>query len=365
MLKSIVLLLMIFVIYSCTSFVGKGKFDVVVDAGYQGAPGEKLDGIPVFSALSQVLDIIPENNDRPFRILIKKGIYYEKLSITKPFVYLKGEDRDATILTFDATGDSRSETGEAYGTRGCATIVISAPGFRAEDLTIENGFDYPANAARADEDPDKIQNPQAVALFTTSGSDQAVFINCVLRGYQDTLFTDSGRHYFWRCRILGHVDFIFGAGQAVFDECEIISRNRQKKNPTGYITAPSTKIAMPYGFLFSDCRFLKEPEVPAGSVRLGRPWHPAGDLTVSGSTVFSHCFMDDHIGPEGYAPISARDSSGQRIWFTVKEDSRFFEFASSGPGGIMSPERPLLDSLSAQWYTPDQVLNGWKPEMSR
>ena len=362
MLKSIFLLSLVIFCYSCKIQNDKFQYDAVVDAGFAGEVGEKIDDIPVYTNLEQALDIIPLKNNRPFRIFIKKGVYYEKLSINKPFVFLKGEDRDATIITYDATGDSRSETGESLGTRGCFSLRIAASDFRAEDLTIENSFDYPANAAKADDDPTRIQNPQAVALFTTAGNDRAVFINCVLRGFQDTLFTDSGRHYFLRCRILGHVDFIFGAGQVVFNECEIISRNRQKKDPTGYITAPSTKISIPYGFLFINCRLLKESNVPAGSVRLGRPWHPGGDLTVSGSAVFNNCFMDDHIGPDGYAPISARDSSGRRIWFEVKEDSRFFEFGSSGPGAVTSPARPVLDSTEARWYTANNVLCGWQPE---
>jgi pectinesterase len=74
--------------------------------------------------------------------------------------------------------------------------------------------------------------------------------------------------------------------------------------------------------------------------------------------------MDDHIGPEGYAPISVRDSTGQRIWFEVKADSRFFEFGSHGPGAIKSSKRPTLNEKEAAWYTPAHVLNGWLPECS-
>jgi pectinesterase len=338
------------------------KYNAIVDATYSGPAGEIINGTPVFSAIAQALVIIPEANAAPFLIFIKDGIYYEKLSIDKPNVHFTGESRDGTILRYDAHGDSRSPDGEPYGTRGSFTLRITAPGFQAANLTIENSFDYPGNAALTDDDPAKIRNPQAVAVFTSRDSDKAVFRNCVLRGYQDTLFTDAGRHYFYQCQILGHVDFIFGAGQAVFDECEIISRNRRQKNPTGYITAPSTKASMPFGFYFSNCRFLKETtDLPANSVRLGRPWHPNADSRVSGSIVFKNCFMDDHIGSEGYAPISSRDSTGQRIWYEVKDDSRFFEFGSIGPGALTSTSRPTLDSLAARWYHKSNVLNGWEP----
>ena len=198
--------------------------------------------------------------------------------------------------------------------------------------------------------------------MTGRGSDRAVLRNCTIVGYQDTLFANSGRLYLYACRISGHVDFIFGAGQAVFDGCDIVSRNRPGKNPMGFITAPSTPIKYPYGFLFTNCRLLKEsPELPPGCCRLGRPWHPNADLSVSGSAVFLHCFMDDHLSDRGYEQISSTDSTGTRIWFDLEPDSRFFEYGSFGPGAVTSPNRPLLDDQAVRWYTSAAVLNNWLP----
>lgn len=338
------------------------SYQAAVSAGYKGHPGDTVDGVPTFATITEALNIIPEFNASPFRIFIWKGRYFEKLSIDKTNVHFIGESRDQTIITFDACGDTPAPEGGSYGTWGSFTLRITAPGFHAENLTIENSFNYPANAMKSEDDPTRVQNPQAVALMTDGGSDCAVFRNCKIRGFQDTMFANAGRHYFHQCRILGHVDFIFGAGQAVFEDCEIVSRNREGKNPTGYITAPSTPVMYPYGFLFLDCRLIREsPQIPAGSVRLGRPWHPNADPHVSGSSVFIHCYMDDHIGATGYAPISGLDSTGQRIWFEVGPDSRFFEYQSYGPGAIDSHDRPGLDDAAAVWYGKTQVLNGWIP----
>jgi pectinesterase len=339
--------------------------NAVVDAKYTGKPGALIDGAARFATIKEALNIVPQNNAAPFVIYIKNGAYNEKLIVDRPHVHFIGESRDATIITHNDCGDTPAPGGGTFGTQGSFTLQISAPDFRAENFTIENGFDYEANAAKPDDDPTKAQNPQAVAVMTTRESDRAVFCHCTIKGFQDTLFIDAGRHYFYDCRILGHVDFIFGAGQAVFESCDLISRNRRGKNPTGFIAAPSTAMTFPYGFLFNACRLLKEtPDLPAGSVRLGRPWHPGADPRVEGSAVFIRCYMDDHIGPEGYAPISARDSTGQRIWFEVKADSRFFEFGSHGPGAIKSSKRPTLNEKEAAWYTPAHVLNGWLPECS-
>ncbi len=336
--------------------------DAVVDARHAGPPGAFVDGVPVYATLGDALAAVPVDNDRPFVIFIRTGQYREKLTIDRPHVHLVGAQRDATVLTFDASADTPAPGGGTYGTEGSFTLRVTAPGFRAANLTIENAFDYPANAALPDDDPARVRNPQAVALMTAGDSDRAVFEDCVITGYQDTLFHDAGRAYFHRCRIEGHVDFIFGAGQAVFEDCDIVSRNRPGKDPTGYVTAPSTPVAYPYGFLFLRSRFLKaSPDVPPASVRLGRPWHPSADPHVNGSAVFIGCFMDDHLGPDGYAPISSRNAEGERIWFDLEPGSRFFEYGSYGPGAVTGPRRPALTGAAAAWYTPRQVLGGWDP----
>jgi hypothetical protein len=130
------------------------------------------------------------------------------------------------VLTYDAASGPPTPGGGTDGTRGSFTLRIVAPDFRLENMTVENGFDYPANAAKSAEDPTRLRDPQAVALMTDEASDRAVFRNCKISGYQDTLFANAGRQYYHRCTILGHVDFIFGAGRAVFEDSDIVSRDR-------------------------------------------------------------------------------------------------------------------------------------------
>lgn len=248
-----------------SSAAGADAFDAVV--------GGSVDGSrPVFETVGEALAAAPDEG--PYRVLLQQGVYREKLLITRADVHLFGADRGGTVISWNDSAATPGPDGTTLGTPGSATVTVRAPGFRAENLTIENAFDYPVNAALPADDPRRVEAMQAVALMTTGDSDRAVFRNVTLRGYQDTLFIDAGRHWFEGCRILGHVDFIFGAGQAVFENCEIVSRNRANKNPTGYVTAPSTLDSDDYGFLFLGSRFLKEDGVPAGSVRLGRPGIP-------------------------------------------------------------------------------------------
>jgi len=336
-------------------------YDAVVDAAYRGVEGARVDGARRYRTVGGALADAPRDPALTYVVFIRAGRYREKLSVDRPHVTLLGEDRDRTVITFDAASDTPAPGGGTYGMRGSWTLRITAPDFRAESLTIENAFDYPANYARAEGDPLKLRNPQGVALMTDGASDRAVFENVRIVGYQDTLFANAGRHWFHRCVIVGHVDFIFGAGRAVFDDCDIVSRDRSARGRNGYVTAASTPIGQPYGFLVIRSRLKKEvPSLAPGSVALGRPWHPFADPLAVGSVVFVDCWMDDHVGAVAWDSMSSVDAAGRRFWYRP-ENARFFEHGSTGPGAVSSPARRVLRDGEALAYTVDRVLEGWKP----
>ena len=318
--------------------------------------------IPHVRTVAEALALAPTKSGETFRILLDDGRYVEKLIVDKPNIEIRGASQSGTVISYADSGGSLGPDGMPLGTPGSYTMKVTAADFSVTELTIENAFDYAANLQLADDDPKKIRDSQGVALMLAEGSDKAQFDNVTFAGNQDTLFVDAGRSYFKDVRIIGHVDFIFGAGQAVFERATIEARNRPGKDPTAYLTAPSTHISQPFGFLFVECRLVRhDDDVPAGSVRLGRPWHPGGDPEVSGSAVFRDCFMDDHIARDGYAQISSV-VDGVRAWFDLEPDSRFFEHGSQGPGAEIGPRRPQLDDEAARYYTKENVLSDWDPD---
>ncbi|HEX5125708.1 MAG TPA: pectinesterase family protein [Rhodocyclaceae bacterium] len=345
----------------------------VVDAKYIGSNGAIVNGNKMYKTIQSALDDAPSSSKTPYLISIRNGRYYEKIVITKPFIALAGEDRDKTILTFDAySGLAKPGGSGTWGTFACATLIVRATDFSAENMTIENGYDYPANDVKDKSDPTYTNDPQAVALMTDTGSDRALFRNVKVTGYQDTLFTNVGRTYFVKSLVSGNVDFIFGAGQTVFYDSDIITRPRAKPgvNPIGYVTAPSTQLSNKYGMVFINCRLKKENDkVPVASSPLGRPWHPTttmpdgryADPNAVGSSVFINCYMDDHIASEGWASMTGTQKSGPAKTVFLPEDSRFFEYKSSGPGGKVTPARRQLSDAQASDYTVEKVLGDWKP----
>lgn len=334
----------------------------IVDAKYTGAPGAPgTANIPTFRNIGDALSSTSVNGGTRTVIYIRNGRYREKLTIDRPRVTLRGESRDGVVITFDAVSDTPAPGGGTYGTRGSFTLRIVAPDFRAEHLTIENAFDYAANAAKSDSNPTKYRNPQGVALMTDLGNDRSSFVDVQLLGNQDTLFTNSGRSWFYKSVIAGHVDFIFGAGIALFEDSDIISKDRGSKTNNGYIAAPSTNKSQQFGLVFLNSRLKKEsPGMSAGSVTLGRSWHPFADPDAIGQAVYINCYMDNHIGEKGWDRMSIVDSTGTRVWYEP-ESARFFEYGSTGPGAFKSSTRRIMSAEIAKTFSRESMFKDWKP----
>ncbi|MFL5608487.1 MAG: pectinesterase family protein, partial [Gemmatimonadaceae bacterium] len=337
-------------------------YTAVVDARFTGADGAVVGGTPTYHTIGAALRALPADGSERATIFVRDGRYREKLSVDRANVTLIGESRDRTILTYDAIADDRAPDGGTYGTRGSFTLRVTAPDFHAEHLTVENAFDYAGNLRKAAEDSTRRRNVQGVALAIDGQADRASFEDVRVTGHQDTLFPNTGRSYFHRCEITGSVDFVFGAGTAVFEDCDIVSRDRGSPTNNGYVTAPSTPASRPIGFLFVRSRLRKEsPAMAAASVVLGRPWHPSGSTDVVPSAVFYECWMDDHIGAKGWDRMGMTDATGARVW-ADPADARFFEHHSAGPGAVASPSRRQLSADDVTRYTVARALGDWTPD---
>lgn len=361
---------------SVTACADRSQYDAVVSTD---ASPAAFAGARAYPTIQAALEAAPDTGDEPFLIYLPEGRYREKILVEKPNVRLIGAGRDKSVISWgDYAGmpapGSTPGSDETMGTFATATVTIEAPDFSAEHLTIENSFDFLGTDALPKDHTDKINGTQAVALQTGLGSDRAAFRNVRLLGYQDTLFVQGGRSYFVDSIIEGNVDFIFGAGQALFENSDLVTRPRgTPRDNVGYITAPSTDINNDFGLVFLNCRLLKAPGVPANSTPLGRPWHPTttfadgryADPDAIGASVFISTYMDDHIATEGWASMRGTSRDGSKSTVFTPENSRFFEFASHGPGASNSPKRRQLSEEEARRYSVANIMGDWQPPFAR
>jgi pectinesterase len=285
------------------------------------------DGTGDFRNIQEAFDRIRGFRPDPTVVIIKKGVYKEKLILHSWLndVKLIGEDRDQTIITWDDHANINS-----MGTFRSYTLLIQGNQITFENLTVEN------NAA---------QMGQAVAVHVEG--DKVIFRNCRLLGNQDTLFAAGRigtRQYFENCHIEGTTDFIFGPSTCWFEACTI----HCKKN--SYITAASTPQDQTYGYIFNRCRITTANGVD--KVYLGRPWRPYG------MTLFMNCELPKGIVPEGW-----------HNWGKVENEktARYMEYNNSGSGAETAKRVSwgrILTAKQAEEYTLANVMkgsDGWMP----
>lgn len=228
------------------------------------------------------------------------GDYRVKAAIFTPKLTLRGAGAERTRIVWDDFAKKLDETGTEYNTFRTWTLAVCADGVTMEDLSVVNDSLHPEVKG------------QEVAL--TVYGDNFVMERCRLTSTQDTLFlgplpddliarydgflpdhlrrSKPCRQRFSRCLIEGTVDFIFGCGQALFDECEI--RSLADARDIGYAAAPAHARSQTEGFRFQRCRFTAEDGVTPGSIYLARPWRDYG------MCVFDRCTYGPHISPLGF-----------------------------------------------------------------
>lgn len=340
------------------------------DARVGALPG--ASDVPGYASIAAAVAAAPPAGDAPFRIHVGPGTWRERVIVDRPNVHLIGADPAHTLLVFSRHAGLPGPGGSPIGTFETATLKVTAPLFRTENLTIANDYDYVANeTAEAGDDTVGHHAGQAVALALEGEADRSVLANVHLLGHQDTLYAHAGRSLFRLCRIAGSVDFIFGGGRAVFENCTIVSRHRPGQGVNGFIAAPNTNRHQPVGFVFNRCRLEKDAGVAPGAVALGRPWRQTTQFSDGfhghpdhvGAAVYIACWMDDHIAPEGWHAMNYNAKGGGRAELRP-EDARLFEYGSTGPGaGPASVSRRMLDADMAREFSRDAVLDGWDVRM--
>ncbi len=320
-MKKLISLIALLLAITAGSRADKGNYHFVV----------AQDGSGDFRTVQEAVNAVPDfRKGGPTRILIKKGVYKEKLVVpnTKDGVQLYGED--GVVLTYDDYASKQNIFGENKGTSGSSSVYIFGSNFLAENITFENS-----------------SGPVGQAVACQIGGDRVVFRRCRFLGFQDTLYTYSGgtREYYEDCYIEGSVDFIFGAATCVFNRCELRS-----KVTGGYLTAPSTPQGTAYGYVFLDCRLTADEGVSDGTVWLSRPWRPYAQC------VFVRCQMGSHIKAEAW------NNWGK----PANEQTAFYaEYQSSGSGANTTARAAWSHQLDdASRYDITAVLmgnDGWNP----
>ncbi|XP_047332018.1 probable pectinesterase 29 [Impatiens glandulifera] len=213
-----------------------------------------------FKTIQDAINSVPDGNNKWFHIIISPGTYNEIVSIPleKEYIFLEGTTLSKTIITSDIHSSS-----------DVATFTSSANNFVAKNIKFQNSYNLHQ------------KNNVEPAVAAIIRGDKSAFYNCEFIGYQDTLADFQGRHYYKSCSIEGGVDFIWGFGQSVFEDCKI--HVNVEPNFRGYITAQGRGSEQDSsGYVFLRCVVDG-----SGQVYLGRGYRASSRVVFIESTFSS------------------------------------------------------------------------------
>ncbi|KAF9598896.1 hypothetical protein IFM89_032750 [Coptis chinensis] len=143
----------------------------------------------------------------------------------------------------------------------------------------------------------------------------------------------KGRHFFKECFIQGSVDFIYGNGRSLFEDCILNVVAQKSQSVNAIITAHGrTSLKENTGFSFVNCKITG-----TGNAWLGRAWHPFATV------VFINANMSGLVSKKGWNDFGNRSS----------EKTVFFgEYGCYGEGASHSERVKYSKQLTLDKATP-------------
>ncbi|CAH8256693.1 unnamed protein product [Arabidopsis lyrata] len=250
-----------------------------------------------FKTIQAAMDSIPSSNKNWIKIYLKHGTYNEKIVIPKEKqkIIMQGNNASKVIIQYNDAGLANTS----------GPIRVDAEYFVAINITFKN-----TNTRMTPIIPYKAIK---VAPSIILAADKAWFYGCTFISVQDTVADLLGRHYFINCYIVGAIDFIWGGGQSIYQNCVIYVKGVTSKKMTkeggmleGYITAQGRESEEDKsGFVFKNCLIQGD-----GKAYLGRAYRNYSRVVFYGTN------MSNVVVPRGW---DAWDYNDQVHKFTYAE----------------------------------------------
>jgi hypothetical protein len=287
------------------------------------------DGTGDFCTVQGAIDFVPQGNTHRVFITVREGTYDEinYVRSNKPFITVSGENRERTILRY--ANNARFNAGNFRVMFG-----VDAPDFVLTQITLHNTTPWRGSQAEA----------------FRSGSQRVLLDHVTLKSFQDTVFI-QGNALVKDCRIDGDVDFLWGSGTVVFQNCDLTMVHSK-----GYYTQVRNPENRP-GYIFIDCRLTRAEEGIDGCYlsRIDPNVYPYSQV------IFLNTAMGPHIRPDGWLLNNATSAPHVQFW----------EYRSTDLGGRpldvsrRAPvSRQLSDEEARRWRDPAFALGDWVHDLA-
>lgn len=187
-----------------------------------------INGKGNFISIQEAINSLTDSAQKTRKIFIKKGIYNEKIFISKHNIIIEGENKQETIIQQSIARDEfRCNTNDDWGV---ATINLNGNDITLKNLTITNNYgfeqtkdvfiDCKTDSTNSQKRIRKDGHQMALRSFNTT---RLIVVNCNLKAFGgDTVSpwnVENGMFYFKNCDMEGGVDFYCPRGWAYAENC--------------------------------------------------------------------------------------------------------------------------------------------------
>ncbi|AVR45655.1 hypothetical protein C7S20_10495 [Christiangramia fulva] len=329
-----------------TVLIDPGNYEEMLVINENNITLKNAASIPSIELTNQGVDIA----DNAVRITSYYGYGYN--------YYSQGTDNkwNAEALAVNKANGSQpydNVSGTTNGSYWDATLVVSADGFIAEDLIIENSFNQYISKKESEdivvmvsgnrgERPTgygntSVQNrsfvERAAAIGIAGGSDKVILYKCRIVGRQDSFYGGSdARVVIYKGAMMGAVDYIFGGMTAVFYKSDLVLNTSDVSSDAAYITAAQQDGGR--GFLMYETNIISTvPGVNTASSQgakpgyFGRPWQ-----ANTSEVVFFKTYIDTSSYP-GYEGESLINPEGWKSSLGG-ESEKMYEYGTIEASGV-------------------------------
>ena len=235
------------------------------------------------------------------------------------------------------TSYANTGSGTTNGSYWNATVVVTAPGFRADNIIFENSYNQYISRKESEDVVQEwtsggkgtrpttigstaVQNKsfveRAAAIAYTSGGDRSILNKCRVIGRQDSFYGAEGaRVVAYKGSLMGGTDYIFGGMTLVAYQSDLAMNTSEVNTDVSYITAAQQNTSR--GYLMYECKATSAiPDTETASVYrskpgyFGRPWQPTTSEVVFYNTTIETTDNPDFSGQSLIVPAGWNNSLG-------------------------------------------------------
>lgn len=283
-------------------------------------------------------------------------------------------------------------SGTTNGSYWNATVVVSASGFRADNIIFENSYNQYISKKESEDVvqewttggkgtrpttlgstavQDKSFVERAAAIAYTSSGDRSVLNKCRIIGRQDSFFGAEGaRVVAYKGSLMGATDYIFGGMTLTCYQTDLAMNTSEVGTDISYITAAQQNTSR--GFLMYECKITSAiPTTETASAYLskpgyfGRPWQPTTSEVVFYKTTIETSNNPSYAGQSLIVPLGWNNSLGgtsDKVYeYNTTEQSGVNNEASRAAWSKLLSTPTLTDGTAITTFNFTKGTDDWDP----